>query len=291
MAFLPDYALLFRRGAGKFDFDYAQMNQTAVDADEFVDIYFGFDNSIDSGGAFPLIGPNSGFEFNVAYDPSNVAGVTGGTQAADQAAAAAVTTGTELSIPLAALGNPTDDIKVSAFISSGSFDFLSNQFLAGLETEDFDNDPATPEDRGNLGGFYDLSVVPGDQFFTISLGETAGIVGDFDNSGQVEQGDLTLVLSNWGQDAPFTDPGGTAFLVAAGRPGRAVAGPDQLGQHRGPELRRLLRSRAGHGRAAGPGWSGDAASPVGVMKYVFARRGGRKTAPPIYRFGCSPRYD
>ncbi|MEM8784015.1 MAG: PEP-CTERM sorting domain-containing protein, partial [Planctomycetota bacterium] len=144
------------------------------------------------------------------HNDTNIAGVTGGTQLADQEAAAAVTTGTEIAIPLAALGNPTGDVKVTAFIASGSFDFLSNQFLSPLEVEDFDEDPETPEDRPNLGALYDLSQLPGDQFFTISLGDAAGIIGDYDDSGQVEQGDLNLVLNNWGQAAPF-DPNGDPF--------------------------------------------------------------------------------
>ncbi|MEM8783146.1 MAG: dockerin type I domain-containing protein [Planctomycetota bacterium] len=42
----------------------------------------------------------------------------------------------------------------------------------------------------------------------ITLG--SGIVGDYDDSGSVEQGDLNLVLNNWGQDAPF-DPNGDPF--------------------------------------------------------------------------------
>ncbi|MEM8783547.1 MAG: PEP-CTERM sorting domain-containing protein [Planctomycetota bacterium] len=39
---------------------------------------------------------------------------------------------------------------------------------------------------------------------------SAGIVGDYDDSGQVEQGDLNLVLNNWGTAAPF-DPNGDPF--------------------------------------------------------------------------------
>ncbi|MEM8782194.1 MAG: PEP-CTERM sorting domain-containing protein [Planctomycetota bacterium] len=37
-----------------------------------------------------------------------------------------------------------------------------------------------------------------------------GIIGDYDDSGQVEQGDLNLVLNNWGTAAPFT-PNGDPF--------------------------------------------------------------------------------
>ncbi|MEM7578227.1 MAG: PEP-CTERM sorting domain-containing protein, partial [Planctomycetota bacterium] len=41
-----------------------------------------------------------------------------------------------------------------------------------------------------------------------------GIVGDYDDSGSVEQGDLNLVLNNWGQDAPF-EPNGDDFISLA----------------------------------------------------------------------------
>jgi hypothetical protein len=69
--------------------------------------------------------------------------VTGGTGAADQGAAAAVQTGIELAIPLAAIGNPGagDCIKISAMINGSNHDYLSNQFLGGL-----------PAGQGNLGG-------------------------------------------------------------------------------------------------------------------------------------------
>lgn len=37
-----------------------------------------------------------------------------------------------------------------------------------------------------------------------------GLTGDYDDDGQVAQGDLNLVLNNWGSEAPF-DPNGDAF--------------------------------------------------------------------------------
>lgn len=40
----------------------------------------------------------------------------------------------------------------------------------------------------------------------------AGLIGDYDDSGSVEQGDLNLVLNNWGQDAPF-DSNGAPFTT------------------------------------------------------------------------------
>ncbi|MCG8653226.1 MAG: hypothetical protein MI861_25520, partial [Pirellulales bacterium] len=79
--FEADYALLARRGAGKFDFDFAAMGQTAVAADELTDVFLGFEE----GASGPLPGVNGTFE--VGYDGSNAAGVMGGTGAADTAAA------------------------------------------------------------------------------------------------------------------------------------------------------------------------------------------------------------
>ncbi|MEM1444909.1 MAG: PEP-CTERM sorting domain-containing protein [Planctomycetota bacterium] len=38
-----------------------------------------------------------------------------------------------------------------------------------------------------------------------------GLAGDYDDSGSVEQGDLNLVLTNWGTSRTFVDPGGTVF--------------------------------------------------------------------------------
>ena len=40
------------------------------------------------------------------------------------------------------------------------------------------------------------------------------LVGDYNDSGSVEQGDLDLVLNNWGQTRTF-DPSGDAFATDA----------------------------------------------------------------------------
>jgi len=106
------------------------------------------------------------------FDNSNMAGVMGGTGAADQAAAAAVTTGFEFSIDLADLGldaSVENTIRVAAIIGNGNHNFHSNQTLGGL-----------PAGTGNLGGdgaggfIGDLSGIDfnnfsGDQFMTIEL--------------------------------------------------------------------------------------------------------------------------
>jgi hypothetical protein len=65
-------------------------------------------------------------------DNSNVAGVTGGMATADQAAAAAVTTGLELAIALVDLNYVGGPIRVMVGINNTGHDFWSNQFLGGL---------------------------------------------------------------------------------------------------------------------------------------------------------------
>ena len=64
---------------------------------------------------------------------SNTAGVIGDANggAATPGAAGAVSTGLEISIPMSALGNPTN-IKVLAAVNGNNDGFMSNQFLPGL---------------------------------------------------------------------------------------------------------------------------------------------------------------
>ncbi|MEM8494577.1 MAG: PEP-CTERM sorting domain-containing protein, partial [Planctomycetota bacterium] len=87
----------------------------------------------------------------------------------------------------------------------------------------------------------------------------AGLVGDFNDSGSVEQGDLNLVLNNWGQDAPF-DSKGDPF---------ATATVDQ------EELNRVLNN---WGSSAAPSFAGSAvpepalAAVVGVGLLGLRRR-------------------
>lgn len=134
--FAADYLLILRNGdfgGDRFDVDFSSVGNTSV-LETAGDIFGGsrFGANVNA-----LAGAGIG----VAFDNSNVLGVLGGTGAANQAAAEAVTTGIELAIPLAALGNPTGDILVSAMINGSNHDYLSNQFLGGL---------AAPQ--GNLGG-------------------------------------------------------------------------------------------------------------------------------------------
>jgi hypothetical protein len=218
--FEADYGMLFRRGAGTFDFDFAQMNQTSIPADELAGIFGGPET-----GAAPNLsansGNNSGTAYGVAFDNSNTAGITGGTAASDPVAAQAVSTGIEIAIPLSALGNPTGDIKVSAFINGANHDYVSNQFLGGLTApannlgsdgagnfffadKNLDGNFTSADDYdGNLTdgfansgsdalgvGLINLNNFAGDQYFTVS--NVAATDGDFDNDGDVDGRDFLL---------------------------------------------------------------------------------------------------
>jgi hypothetical protein len=160
--FTADYHIIARRGNDsgndKFDLDFA--NLAAQSASGYFDILGG-----NAGTGSTGTGVNAS-PIEVGYDNSNTAGVSGGTNAANQAAAAAVTTGLELSIALSDLGYVGGPIHVMVGQNGGGHDYFSNQFLGGL---------AAPQ--GNLGGdgngtFTGTAAInfqnfAGDQFFTI----------------------------------------------------------------------------------------------------------------------------
>jgi len=108
-----------------------------------------------AGGPGTLSGGTNPFGILATADLSNTAGVTAGCGAAS---GAGVTTGIEWAIPLAAVGNPTECIKVCAFASAGDHSALFNQVLGPV-----------PSGTCNLGAAstVNLAVIPGSQFFTI----------------------------------------------------------------------------------------------------------------------------
>ena len=162
--FTADYHIIVRRGNDsgnlKFDLDFANLG--AQSASGYLDILTG--GGADGAGSTGT-GVN-GQPIEVGYDNSNVAGVGGGTAAANQAAAAAVTTGLELSIALSDLGYVGGPINVMVGQNGGGHDYWSNQFLGGL-----------PAPQGNLGGdeagnftgeaAIDMTHFAGNQFFTL----------------------------------------------------------------------------------------------------------------------------
>lgn len=137
VGFLPDYHIIVRRGNDngndKFDIDFADLQ--AQTASSYGDVLGGQTGSGATG-----TGVANTLPILVAYDNSNIAGVIGGTAAANQAAAAAVTTGVELGISLADLGYTGGEICVMAGQNNQGHNYWSNQFLGGL-----------PAPQGNLG--------------------------------------------------------------------------------------------------------------------------------------------
>jgi hypothetical protein len=129
------------------------------------------------------VGPNASGSsltqnLDFAINNNNAAGVGGGSGAANQANALAVTTGMEFSIDLADLGNPAPGtvLKIFAAINNGDHNYLSNQLLGGL-----------PAPAGNLGGNgsggfignlsgVNLANIGGDQFFRVLVPEPVSLV-------------------------------------------------------------------------------------------------------------------
>ncbi len=141
--FQPDYHIVVRRGNDngndKFDLDFA--NLQAGTFSSYGDILGGNTGTGNTG-----TGVNAS-AINVAYDNSNVGGVVDGNNAANQTAAAAVTTGLELSIKLSDLGNFGTDLRVWTFQNNQGHNFAANQFLPGLESP-----------QGNLGNLSALNM-------------------------------------------------------------------------------------------------------------------------------------
>lgn len=162
--FAADYMIIVRNGnfgGDRFDVDFATVGGGLGAFEAASDVFSG---SLTGSNAAALPGAGIG----VAYDNSNVAGVMGGTAAADQVAAAAVTTGLELVIPLSALGNPNAaDIKISAMVNGSNHDYLSNQMLGGLQPpQDNLGGDGAGTFTGDLAGI-DLNQFAGDQYFTV----------------------------------------------------------------------------------------------------------------------------
>lgn len=171
--FTADYHIIARRGndgsGDKFDLDFANLG--AQSASGYSNIFGG----TNAGSASTGTGVNAS-PIQVGYDNSNTAGVGGNTgAAANQAAAAAVTTGLELSIDLADLGYVSGPINVMVGQNGGGHDYWSNQFLGGL-----------PVGSGNLGGdgagnftgtaAINFQNIAGQQFFTVPEPTTLGLL-------------------------------------------------------------------------------------------------------------------
>ena len=130
-------------------------------------------------------------DLQLAIDNSNFVGVNGGT-GQTTGNPEEVVTGIEFSIPLSALGNPTGDISVTAFINGTGHDYASNQFSGvGILSSNPGGD-GTGGFTGNLAG-VDLNNFDGDQF--VVIGNSSGVTGDFNADGVFDCADIDpLVL-------------------------------------------------------------------------------------------------
>ena len=160
--FTADYHLIARRGTDGVNdtFNFAFADLGAVTFSTYSDILGGLTGSNTTGTGVNAVG------IEVGYDNSNVAGVSGSTGAANQVAAAAVTTGLELGIALSDLDYLGGPLRIMVGVNNSAHDYWSNQFLGGL-----------PAPQGNLGGdesggftgegAIDMTHFAGDQFFTV----------------------------------------------------------------------------------------------------------------------------
>lgn len=156
--FSPDYHLIARRGfdqVNKFDLDFADLGAGTSSG------YFDIGGGVNDGfSATTGTGVNAN-AIAVGFDNSNTGGIGGSEgDAADAAAAQAVTTGLELSISLADLGNPTGPIRVMLLQNNDNHDFLSNQTLGGL--------PVGTLNLGSPAASVDFSSFAGDQYFIVN---------------------------------------------------------------------------------------------------------------------------
>ncbi len=155
--FAPDYSLEIRAigpgDPGNFWVEFASLPTGAAATVTYV-------GQGVAGGANTLAGGTNPYGILAAIDESNVAGVTAGCGAAS---GAGVTTGIELAIPLAALGNPADCVRICALVYDPRYDVVGNQVLGPL-----------PPGTCGLGapGGVNFASIAGDQFFSICAGAT-----------------------------------------------------------------------------------------------------------------------
>ncbi len=158
--FSADYHLFVRRGLSKLDLDFVELGGSG---DSYIDVFGGTEEGSGSTGT----GTANASPIRVGFDNSNTAGIAGGDQAADAAAAAAVTTGIELCIDLADLGNPSGEIRIAAMINNSSHGYLSNQVLGGLPAPQGSlGSDGAGNDNGNVAGI-DFNNFDGEQFFRV----------------------------------------------------------------------------------------------------------------------------
>ncbi len=114
--------------------------------------------SVSPQGTGVLTGGTNPYGILASHDWRNTAGVTAG---CGPGSGAGVTTGMEWAIPLSAIGNPTECIRVCAMVTSGSQYYLYNQVLGPLPADFCDLAVA---------GTVNFATVPGQQFMNLCWG-------------------------------------------------------------------------------------------------------------------------
>lgn len=117
-------------------------------------------------------------DFRMAINNSNTQGVGFGSGPAS-GNPADVETGIEFSIPLAVIGSPTDDIRITAFIGNSQYSHVSNQF-SGVGV--------LQSNLGNPVFSINLATIAGDQFVTVAH---SAALGDYNYDGSVDVADYT----------------------------------------------------------------------------------------------------
>ena len=174
--FTAGYYLDVRRGGGTplFNVDFSNLHGVPTFS-SYADVFGGTVTGSGNTGT----GVN-GTPIGVGYNNNNVAGIGGSPpNAANQAAAMAVTTGLELKIALSDLGYVSGPIKVMVGQNGGQHDYWSNQFLGGLPLEgNLGGDGAGNYIGGPSGIDMTAPYAAGDQFFTVvPEPSTIGLVG------------------------------------------------------------------------------------------------------------------
>ena len=178
--FNADYFLSFNRNndaGGTLFSDYAELRTTGGGVGGFLGSILAPNLGTGTG----TIGGTNGLpSIDIGYNDTNALGVIGGTTAADQTAAAAVTTGLEFSIDASAF-DITGDFKILAFVNGQNHDFVSNQILPGfaapqsnLGSDGLGNfvslgTNADASDRGGTSAYVNLANFTGNQFVTVPI--------------------------------------------------------------------------------------------------------------------------
>lgn len=154
-AFTANYFIGVTTGNYNQGTDLAEIYANYADLDNQVAYYLGMTTN----GVGFLSNGNDPFGFLATVNNSNIAGVTD--TMSDPNAAAAVDSGWEIGIPMAAIGSPTGNIRLVAFINGTGHDFISSQIVGGH-----------PFGANNAGEprVLDLNAIQGDQSVTIPQG-------------------------------------------------------------------------------------------------------------------------